>query len=142
MSDDEVLTSCCICQTSLNESNSKNIFEEIIGDPPKIISDVLINQILSDVGHNYEFSNECFTCESCEEKILNFYNSILVSEKLKQDILKLMNMSYGDTQPYSTFQEFGGKVEEEHSSVYEKYELLEDEDAEFLGNVLLFFLSY
>lgn len=81
---------CCICQFSVR--NPKNIYEESIGKPPVLISD-LVQQctkgtsfLLSEVGSTI--------CKKCCEKLSRYHKSLQVARKLRQEILELIRSPF------------------------------------------------
>lgn len=81
---------CCICQFSVR--NPKNIYEESIGKPPVLISD-LVQQctkgtsfVLSEVGSTI--------CKKCCEKLSRYHKSLQVARKLRQEIIELIRSPF------------------------------------------------
>ncbi|XP_062121477.1 zinc finger protein ZIPIC [Drosophila sulfurigaster albostrigata] len=81
---------CCICQFSVR--NPKNIYEETIGKPPVLISDLVLqctkgtSFALSDVGTTI--------CKKCCEKLSRYHKSLQIARKLRQEILELIRSPF------------------------------------------------
>ncbi|KAL7731169.1 hypothetical protein ACLKA6_014361 [Drosophila palustris] len=81
---------CCICQFSVR--NPKNIYEETIGKPPILISD-LVQQCTR--GTNYVLSEAGSTiCKKCSEKLSRYHKSLQVARKLRQEIIELIRSPF------------------------------------------------
>lgn len=81
---------CCICQFSVR--NPKNIYEETIGRPPVLISDLVqqctrgTNYVLGEVGTTI--------CKKCSEKLSRYHKSLQIARKLRQEILELIRSPF------------------------------------------------
>ncbi|XP_017858044.1 PREDICTED: zinc finger protein 771 [Drosophila arizonae] len=81
---------CCICQFSVR--NPKNIYEETIGKPPILISDLVVqctkgtNYVLAEVGSTI--------CKKCCEKLTRYHKSLQIARKLRQEILELIRSPF------------------------------------------------
>lgn len=85
---------CCICQVPAR--NGKPIFLEKVGNPPKIISDLVLNLLLQDLEHRFEFGEDSLVCKKCTEKLTRFYKTTLIAEEIKTELLELMQQAYGE----------------------------------------------
>lgn len=81
---------CCICQFSVR--NPKNIYEESIGKPPVLISD-LVQQCIK--GTNYVIGEVgSAICKKCCEKLTRYHKSLQIARKLRQEILELIRSPF------------------------------------------------
>ncbi|EDW83915.2 uncharacterized protein Dwil_GK13427 [Drosophila willistoni] len=81
---------CCICQ--FNVRGSRNIHEETIGQPPVLISDLVLQ---CTKGTNYVLTEENSSiCKKCSEKLTRYHKSIQIARKLRNEILELIRSPY------------------------------------------------
>ncbi|KAH8417545.1 hypothetical protein KR222_001661 [Zaprionus bogoriensis] len=81
---------CCICQFTVR--NPKCIYDESIGKPPVLISE-LVQQCTK--GTSYVLGEMGSTiCRKCFEKLSRYHKSLQVARRLRQEILELIRSPY------------------------------------------------
>ncbi|XP_017037002.1 zinc finger protein ZIPIC [Drosophila kikkawai] len=126
---------CCICQFSVRAP--KNIHTETVGNPPVLISDLVLQ---CTKGTDYVLAKESsMICKKCSEKLTRYHKSIQIARKLRQEILELIHSPFlakdlnhsplkDDAVKVERIAKFDGNIEE--AVDFEEQEFEEEEEEE------------